>query len=470
MNLIPKDMSSMEKLFNKNEINMIDGHFFKRIFIYALPIMFSGMLQLLYNACDLIVCNSFGSAHSVAAISSTNSLVNLIINLFIGLSVGANVLMARSVGANDREKGDRVAHTAMAFSVVIGVIIGLFGVFTSRYFLTLMETPDDVIDLSSTYLMIYFIGLPFSMIYNFGASVLRATVDSKRPFYALAISGIFNVILNLIFVICFHLDVAGVAIATIIAQAISAFIVVVVMLNNKGFFTLKLKKIKFHAQETWEIIKIGVPAGLQGMIFSLSNVLIQKSVNNLGTNIMDGNGAACSLEGFIYQAMNAVAQSCVAFVSANYGAKRFQNIKKVIMCSLVIVCINWAIMAIIAFAFANPLIRLYVDDEEAIAAGLSRLRLIAGMYFLCGIMDTLAYSMRGLGYSSVPAIVSLCGACGFRIVWIYTIFTVDKYHNLTSLVISYPISWLITSLVHLLCLLIIYSVVKKKNMITNTNI
>lgn len=443
-------------------MDMTSGNLFKKIFLFSLPIILSGLLQLLYNAADLVVCGKFGSEHSVGAISATNSLINLIIQLFMGMSVGANVLMARCYGANLQEKGQRIAYTAMIMSAVLGVILGVFGALCSGFFLIWMKTPDDVIGLSTLYLRIYFCGVPFSLIYNFGASLLRAVGDTKRPFYFLAVSGAFNVAFNLLFVIVFKMDVAGVALGTVVSQAISAVCVVVCLMKNKGFFHFSFKEMRFYKSEALEIAKVGLPAGLQGAIFSISNVLIQSSVNSLGPYTMDGNGAAGSIEGFIYVTMNSVAQACIAFVSANFGAGKWQNIKKAVLYSAAYVCIFGISVGAIATIFGKPLLSIYVNKPEAIDAGYSRLIIICLTYFLCGLMDVTAYAVRGIGYSILPTIVSLCGACGFRILWIYTVFTMDSMHSLQGLTISYPISWILTFAVHLIVFTVMFTK-KKRN-------
>ena len=452
---------------NKNEMDMTNGNLFKKIFLFSLPIILSGLLQLLYNAADLIVCGNFGSENSVGAISSTGSLINLIIQLFMGLSVGSNVLMARCYGANLQEKGQRIVYTSIIMSAVFGVILAVFGALCTGYFLIWMKTPDDVIGLSTLYLRIYFCGVPFSLIYNFGASLLRAVGDTKRPFYFLAVSGVFNVLFNLLFVIVFKMDVAGVALGTILSQAISAGCVMVCLMRNKGFFHFSFKEMRFYKAEALEIIRVGLPAGLQGAIFSLSNVLIQSSVNKLGAPTMNGNGAAGSIEGFVYVAMNSVAQACIAFVSANFGAGKWQNIKKTVWYSVIYVCIFGIFVGGLATIIAKPLLSIYIRDNkpeaiEAIAAGYSRMLIICPTYFLCGLMDVMAYAIRGVGKSVLPTIVSLLGACGFRILWIYTIFKIDAMHSLQGLVISYPISWALTFAVHLTLFIVIY-IKKKKN-------
>ena len=429
------------------EMDMTSGNIFKKLIVYAIPLVFTGILQLLYTAADLVICGMFGSENSTAAISSTNSLIHLIINLFMGLSVGANVLMARCYGEKNKEKGQRVVYTAMVFSVIVGIGVGAFGFFFSKYFLEMMGTTSDVIHLSTQYLQIYFLGLPFSMIYNFGASILRATGDTKRPFIYLALSGIFNVLFNILFVVGFSMDVPGVALGTIISQVISAVFIVIHLFRSNGFFHFKLSELRLYGSEALEIARIGLPAGLQGVIFSLSNVLIQSSVNSLGTNVVGGNGAAGSLEGFVYISMNSIAQSCVAFVSANFGAKNKENIKKSVLYSSGLVIVMNFVVGFIILLFQNQLLSLYVHNEEALNAGRQRLIIIIATYFLCGLMDTYANSLRGIGYSVLPMIVSLCGACGLRIIWIFTIFPIEKFHNIQGLALSYPISWIITAIV-----------------------
>lgn len=445
------------------EMDMTSGNIFKKLVVYAIPLVLTGILQLLYNAADLVICGMFGSPNSTAAISSTNSLIHLIVNLFLGLSVGANVLMARCYGEKNKEKGQRVVYTAMVFSILVGVVVGLFGFFFSRYFLEMMGTTSDVIHLSTKYLKIYFLGLPFSMIYNFGASILRATGDTKRPFIYLASSGIFNVLFNLLFVVVFNMDVPGVALGTIISQAISAIFIVIHLFKSNGFFYFKLSEMKLFASEALEIARIGLPAGLQGVIFSLSNVLIQSSINSLGTNVVGGNGAAGSLEGFIYISMNSIAQACVAFVSANYGAKNKENIKKSVIYSSGLVILMNLLVSSIIMMFQNELLGLYVHTEEAIEAGRQRIIIIGTTYFLCGIMDTFANSLRGIGYSVLPMIVSLLGVCGIRILWIYTIFPIESFHNIQGLTISYPISWVVTAIVHFICFVILFKKMYFKN-------
>ena len=435
----------------------------KNLIIFIAPIMLTGILQLLYTASDLIICGTFSpdKESSTAAISATNSLINLIVNSFLGLAVGANVLMARCFGAEDKEKGQRVVYTSMALSIVIGLFTGVFGALCSRYFIVWMGTPASIIDLSTSYLAIYFIGVPFTVIYNFGASLLRAIGDTRKPFYFLTLSGLANVALNLLFVMVFNMGVEGVAICTAISQFLAAGMVVGYLLIMKdGFFHFKIKKIRFYKTETLEIIRIGLPAAVQGMIFSLSNVIIQSSINSLGKEVVGGNGAAASLEGFVYTAMNSCAQGAVTFASANYGAKNKPNIRRVIIYCTLLSFGMWFVLSGIILLARTQLLGLYVNSEVEIEAGLTRLIIVLSSYFLCGFMDTFAYSLRAIGYSVLPTVISLIGACGFRIIWMFCIFPIDYFHNIEWIAISYPISWALTAATHLTFFLVLYKKLK----------
>ena len=453
-------MIAKAKSINKNEIDMTSGNLFKKILVFSVPIIFSSVLQLLYNAADLIVCGQFGSEHSVGAISATNSLINLIIQLFMGLSVGANVLMARCFGAKQQEKAQRVVSTAMIMSVVIGVVLGVFGALCSRYFLRWMNTTDDVIDLSTQYLAIYFCGLPFTLIYNFGSSLMRAVGDTKRPFYFLAVAGVINVGLNLLFVIVFRMDVAGVALATIISQAVSAVCIVVCMAKNKGFFRLSFKQLRFYGKEAGEIVRIGLPAGVQSAIFSLSNVLIQSSINSFGSIAMAGSAASSNIEGFVYTAMNSLYQASTSFTSQNVGARKTERIVPILLSCLGIVTVVGVVLGGTATLFGRQLLGIYTTDPAVIEYGIERMWVACMPYFLCGLMDTACGSIRGLGYSIAPTVVSLAGACGLRIIWIYTIFR--AHHSLFVLYLSYPVSWAVTFTAHIVCFIIFFRAWKNR--------
>lgn len=439
-------------------INMTERRgLFASLCLFIAPLMLTGILQLLYTASDLIICGTFGPEHSTAAISETNPLVNLIVTSFLGLATGANVLMAKCFGAKDSEKGQRVVYTSMALSLVLGVAVGVFGAVCSRYFLVWMKAPAEIIDLSTEYLTIYFIGVPFTMIYNFGASIMRAVGDTRRPFYYLALSGVINVLLNLLFVIVFDMGVAGVAICTAISQFCAAAMVVVSMIRSKkGFYRFKVRSVRFYGKEAMEIIRIGLPAGLQSFIFSFANLMIMSSINSLGTQVLGGNGASSSLEGFAYTAMNSCAQGAMTFASANYGAKNKSNISRVVLYSLALVMIVWAAVTAIIVPLGKPLLKLYVSNPESLEAGMQRLVAISLTYFLCGLMDVFAYSLRAIGYSALPAIVSAIGGCGFRLLWIFFIFPIPYFHNLLWLALSYPISWVLTSCVHFICFNVLF--------------
>ncbi len=453
-------MRRMSFLTSKN-LDMTEGNLYKKLWIFTIPLIFAGLLQLLYNACDLVVCGRFGSEHSVGAIGATNSIINLILNFFIGLSIGTNVLMSRAYGSKDDERGKRIAYTSMILSVVLGIAVTIIGVIISPYFLEWMGTPDEQIDLSTDYLQIYFLGSIFTLIYNFGASLLRATGDSRKPFIFLATAGVLNVVLNLLLVIGFNLDVKGVAIATVASQAFSAILIVIALLKSTGFLTFNLKEIRFYSTEAKQIFIIGGATGIQSIIFSLSNILIQSSVNSLGAEVVDGNSASQSLEGFIYQAMNQSAQGGLAFISANYGAQNYKNIKKCILYALSNILVVWGIVAGLIMIFHSPLIKLYVSSGDKPHYAWERLFIISITYFLCGFMDLMAYSLRGIGYSVLPTIISLIGACGLRIVYIFTLFRLDYFHNIRWLSATYPISWIITMSVHIAFLIPLFR--KKEN-------
>lgn len=443
------------------EMDMCSGHILKKILIFSIPLMLSGVLQLLFNAADVIVVGRFAGSPSLAAVGSTTSLINLLINIFIGLSVGANVVVARAYGGKrDRDVSESV-HTAIALSLVSGVLLIVMGLAFSRILLEMMGTPDDVLDKAALYMRIYFAGMPVVMLYNFGSAILRAVGDTRRPLYYLSAAGVVNVALNLFFVICLHMDVAGVALATVISQAISAFLVLRALGKSEGGLKLELKKLKIHKNKMFQIFKIGLPAGMQGAIFSISNVLIQSSVNSFGSVAMAGNAASANIEGFVYNAMNAVYQTNLSFTSQNMGGKKYTRITKIMFTCLGTVTVVGMLLGFGAYAFGEDLLRIYSTDPEVIRFGMLRMSIIATTYFTCGWMDTMVGSLRGIGYSVLPMIVSLTGACGLRILWIFTIFSQQR--TLTSLYVSYPVSWIITASAHLICYFIITRKMPKKD-------
>ena len=435
------------------EINMCEGPILGKVLIFSIPLMLSGILQLLFNAADVIVVGRFAGSQSLAAVGSTSALINLLINVFMGFSVGVNVLVARYYGGRKERDVSETVHTAVTLSLVCGLILVAVGLALTRPLLELMGTPDDVIDKAVLYMQIYFIGMPANMLYNFGSAILRAVGDTKRPLYYLSAAGVVNVILNLISVIIFHMDVAGVALATIISQAISAVCVLRCLMRHESCLKIRLGELKIHKEKLMGIVKVGLPAGMQGAIFSISNVLIQSSINSFGSIAMAGNTAAQNIEGFIYNAMVAVYQANLSFTSQNYGAGKFSRINRIMFICIGVVSVVGFSIGVLAYGAGTSLLSIYSSDPEVIAYGMTRLQIIGLTYFTCGIMDTMVGSIRGIGYSVLPMLVSLTGACLFRIIWIFTIF--QWSHTLLTLYISYPASWVLTATAHIVCFFLI---------------
>ena len=436
------------------EIDMCSGPLIPKILQFAIPLMLSGILQLLFNAADIIVVGQFTGSQAMAAVGSTGSLNNLIINIFLGLSIGSSVLMARYYGAKENEDIHELVHTSILISIISGAVLIVLGILLARPLLLLMGTPDDVIDQAVLYMRIVFVGMPALMTYDFGAGILRAIGDTRRPLIYLFASGIINVILNLFFVIVFGMGVAGVALATIISQYISALLVIRCMMKTDASYHLSLRELKIYRKKLEQIIRIGLPAGIQGAVFNISNVLIQSSINSFGSIAMAGNTAASNIEGFEYTAMNALYQAATNFTSQNVGARKTERVVPVLFSCLGLVTIAGVALGGLAIIFANQLLHIYSSDAAVIAYGIDRIRVISATHFLCGLMDTACGAIRGLGYSIAPTIVSLTGACGLRILWIYTVFRMN--HTLFTLYLSYPISWLVTFSVHMICFFFFY--------------
>ncbi len=437
---------------SRYEIDMTRGPLLPKILQFSLPLVLTGILQLLYNAADVIVVGNFAGHTALAAVSSTGSLINLLVNVFMGLSVGASVVIAQAYGAGDMPRMRKAEHTAMTLALGMGIGVGVMGIVLARPLLEWMDSPPDVIDGATLYVRIYFMGMPANMLYNFGAAVLRAVGDTKRPLYYLTISGLVNVALNLLLVIVFRMDVAGVAIATVASQAVSMVLVLLCLLRSPGAIRLELRECRVDRKSALAMVRIGLPAGLQGSLFSISNVLIQSSVNSFGSLVVAGNGVASNIEGFVYTAMNAQHQACMTFASQNYGAGRMDRVRKTLWCCLGIVVVSGLGLGLLVYAFGAPLMSLYNSDPDVIAYGLIRMSVILPTYFLCGMMDVMVGQLRGIGYSILPMIVSLTGACGLRIVWILTVFAASP--TLNTLYLSYPISWGTTFAIHLLCYLV----------------
>lgn len=439
------------------EINMCSGNLLKNIILFTIPLALSGMLQLAFNMADIVVVGRFAGKESLAAVGSTSSLINLILNLFLGMSSGTTIVISRYFGAKNFDGVSKAVHTAVALSIFGGIALGIFGFSLARFFLQLMDSPADVIDKATLYMKIYFIGLPATLLYNYESAILRAVGNTKKPLFFLAIAGVINVVLNLILVIVFHLDVAGVAIATAISQVVSAVLCTIYLVRSDGAaYQLFIKEVRFWKKQLLEIMKLGIPAGIQGSMFSISNVLIQSSVNSLGSIVVAANSAASNIEGFAYTAMNAVHQAAITSVSQNYGAKNEKRIKQSFLLCLGLVFVIGVITGGGIWLFRNFFIGIYSSDPEVIRCGGIKLTYVCLPYAICGIMEICVGLVRGLSYSIMPVIVTLVGTCLFRIVWIYTVFA--SVGTFESIMLSYPISWAITSLAHFIS----YLCVKKK--------
>ncbi len=437
----------------KYEIDMVNGPLAKKMLLFAVPLMLSSMLQLMFNAADIIVVGHFAGSRSLAAVGSTTSLINLITNLFVGLSIGANVVVANSYGAGRLEEIKDTLHTAMMLALISGVIVLGVGVAFAPDFLKMMSSPADVIELASVYLRIYFLGMPALMVYNFGSSMLRAIGDTKRPLYYLFFSGIVNVVLNLILVICFDLGVIGVAVATAVSQYISAGLVLWCMIREKGCLHFEFSSLRLNVGKMSRIMKIGIPAGLQGIVFSLSNVVIQTTINSFGSVVMAGSAASANIEGFIYMAMNAFYQTAITFSGQNYGAGKLKRVDKVLGLCLAFVTLTGLGMGLLCVFFAKPLLGIYSSDPLVVEAGIVRMTYVCTLYFLCGIMDVCVGILRGMNRAVIPMIVSIIGACGLRLLWIATVF--PKYNTIEALYAAYPVTWMITLSVHMCCILVV---------------
>ncbi|MCR5335587.1 MAG: MATE family efflux transporter [Synergistes sp.] len=442
-------------LFSKNggkyEIDMSSGPIMPKMLLFAVPLVCSGILQLLFNTADVIVVGRFAGDHSLAAVGSNGSLIGLLTNLFIGLSVGTNVLAARYYGARDEESLARTIHTSMLVGAASGLLLMAGGMICARRILILMRTPEEVLRLATLYLVIYFMSMPAMMLYNFGSAVLRAVGDTRRPLLYLTAAGVVNVLLNLFFVVNLRLDVAGVALATVISQFISAALVVRCLMREKGALRLSLSELRISTDKLLMIMRIGVPAGLQGVIFSLSNVVIQSTINSFGAVVMAGNSAALNLELYIYFAQNAFYQAILSFTSQNYGAGRVKRIYKVLRSGIICTIATGGILSALFVIFGRDLLGIYSTSGNVIGAGMKRILILCSTYPLCGVMEAMAGVVRGLGFSVAPTIVSLIGSCVLRLVWIAAVFRVEALRTVSVVYLSYPVSWVITSTAHFIC-------------------
>lgn len=438
----------------KYEIDMCNGPLLSKLIIFSIPVLLQGILQLLFNAADIVVVGRFAGNNALAAVGATGPLVCLLLNLFMGLATGTNVLVARFYGCGNEKDVKETVSTSMYTAFFGGVLLIFVGLFFSRPLLILMSTPADVLDQAVLYMQIYFVGMPAQLIFTYCASVLRAVGDTKRPLYYLIVSGFVNVILNLIFVIALKWDVAGVAWATTISQTVATVMIVVLLMRLDTCYGLKLKELKFSWDKFARMMKFGIPSGIQGCVFSISNVLIQSSINSFGSVAVAGSTAGANLEDFVYTAMTAIYQAALSFSSQNYGAHNYARIKKVMWYCLGLVTVVGIVFGDGCVLLSKPLLSIYTKDPEVIAYGAERILVVCSLYLLCGVMDVMTGTLRGMGYTIMPMIVSLAGACGLRVIWIFTVFA--KYRSLFVLYLAYPITWTITFSVHFICFMIVY--------------
>ncbi|MCI7397953.1 MATE family efflux transporter [Treponema sp.] len=439
-------------------MDMTEGPVLTKILMFSIPLMFSSVLQILFNAADIVVVGKFVGDTALAAVGSNSALINLVTNLFIGLSIGANVIVARYFGGKQDENTSIAVHTSIALGFISGIILTLIGIIGAPFFLRIMLTPEDVLPQAVLYLRILFAGITSMMLYNFGSAVLRAVGDTKRPLYFLLLAGIINVILNLFFVIVLKMSVAGVALATILSQALSCVLVLWCLTKEDSAIKLNFRKIRINKIKFIQILKIGLPAGFQGVVFALSNTVIQSSVNSFGSVVMAGSAAAQNIEGIVYFAMNSFYQASITFTSQCYGAKKFARINRVLAMSLLCVVAAGLICGHGLLFSGYRILGIFSSNSQVIVAGMNRLSVILSTYFLCGIMDVLVGALRGIGYSVLPMVVSLVGSCLLRLLWLATVFQMERFHTTTTVYLSYPISWAITLSVHAVC----FAVLRRK--------
>lgn len=440
----------------KKNSDMCEGALISKIILYTIPIILTGILQLLFNAADLVVLGNCCGSIYVGAVGATGALINLMVNLFIGLSVGAGVTVAHGLGSGRNDDVSRTVHTAIPTAFICGAALTVVGLFFSESFLRFMDTPDDVLPLSALYMRIYFCGTVASMIYNFGSAILRAAGDTKGPLYFLTAAGVLNVLLNLFFVIVLKMNIAGVALATAISQFLSAGLIIRALMLRTDACRLEFRKLKIYKRQLKRILQIGFPAGIQGSLFSASNVIIQSSINSFGSVVMSGNAAAQNIEGFVYTSMNSYSQTALNFTGQNFGAGKLDRIRKIMWICLVSVFCTGASLGLIAFSFGRPLLGIYIkDSEKAIDYGMIRIAYIMIPYFLCGLMDVATGLIRGLGSSVLPMLITVMGVVGIRLGWIYIVFRIPEYHTIKSLYLSYAISWAATFMTELVVFIIL---------------
>lgn len=438
--------------FKRREIDMTAGPLLPKMIRFAIPVLLSTVLQLLFNAADIVVVSKFAGNEAFAAVGSTGALINLIINLFVGLSVGASIMVARAYGAKDDDMIHRSVHTAVSASLIGGVFLAIVGFFASRPLLRLMGTPENVIDLAVLYMRIYFMGMPSVLFYNFGSSIMKSAGDPDRPLIYLTISGVLNVLLNLFFVIVLHMTVDGVAIATIASHTLSSILIIRFLIRTDKPIKLIPKKLRIDLKILGEMLRIGIPAGIQSSLFSLSNVVIQSAINSFGSTVMAANSAAGNIDGFIYAAFNAVQQSAINFASQNKGARRYDRTTKVLWVSLGMVTVSGIVLCVAATLLGRQLLSIYTNDPDVMEYALMRMRTMTIVYFLFGMGDVMGGYMRGMGYSVLPTLVTLIGVCGLRVAWIAWVFPI--FGSLRWIYYSYPVTWIVTSIAMFICICI----------------
>lgn len=449
----------------KRNVDMINGSISKNLVRFVVPMILTGVLQLMFNACDLVVVGQFAGDRALAAVGATGALINLLVNAFIGLSTGVNIIAAHAYGARDGERVEKIVHTSFFLALVCGVVVAVAGISLARPCLMAMNTPEDTIELAVLYMRIYFLGAPASVLYNFCAAILRAQGNSKHPLMFLTVAGVVNVVLNLFFVIVFDMSVVGVSLATAISQVVSAVLVVLYLKNPEDPYGLDFKKLKMEKGIVGQIFRLGVPASVGGMVFSFANIQVQSAINIFGSAAMAGCSAAANLEGFIYTAMHGVSQGTISFVGQNVGAKKLNRIPKVVLVSNLYAGGIGLAVGLFLFIFRDPLLSLYLSDFESMQSAYARMNVITMTYFVCGLMEVYSGAIRGMGYSTTPTIISMIGACGLRILWLQTVFRLPVMHNLTGIFLTFPISWVVTTIANYICYRIVLAKRRKEALI-----
>lgn len=434
---------------NKYEIDMCNGSIMDKLVSFALPLMLSGILQLMFNAVDIIVVGRFSGSEALAAVGSTTALINVFTNLFIGISLGANVLAARFFAAGRKEEMSETVHTSITLALISGILMAFVGLVFSKGALELMGTPEDVIGLSTLYMRIYFMGMPFFMLYNYGAAILRAVGDTKRPLYFLIIAGVINAGLNMVLVIVFGLGVAGVGIATVFSQMVSCVLVLTCLCRTEGSYKLSFSKLSMKGYYLKQIFQVGIPAGIQSTVINFSNALLQSSVNSFGSTAMAGYTAANNILGFLYVSINSVTQACMSFTSQNFGVGKYKRMDRVLIDCMILSVGAALVLGCGAYFFGAEILQIYTEEADVIQCGVEILSITTVPYFLCGIMDLFPGALRGMGYSAVPMVLSIIGTVGMRVLWIFAFFL--QHRSLYFLFISYPASWIATIVMQVVC-------------------